>query len=299
VSHAHVHHGADHRPESHKRLVLTLVITAAFTVVEAIGGHVTGSLALLADAGHMLSDVAAIALSIAALWIARRPPTTRRTFGYYRMEILAALINGSTLVAITIFIFVEAFQRFRAPPVVAGPGAVAVAAAGLLVNVVALTVLAPSRKESLNVHGAWLHVLTDAMGSVAAIVSGALIWAYGWQLADPIASVLIGLLLIHSAWSLLSETVNVLLESAPSHIDPDQVRETVRAIPGVLALHDLHVWTITSGLDSLSAHVVMSPTASGDELLQRIHAALHERFGLDHITIQLETEAFVEAPTHR
>ena len=272
-----------------RRLALTLALAAAYMVAEVIGGIVTGSLALLADAGHMLSDVAALGLSLFAIRMARRPPTPQRTYGFHRSEILAALANGATLIAVSIYIFLEAWERFREPPEVQGGLMMGIAAGGLLVNLAGLLILRGGRSESLNVQGAWLHVLTDALGSVQALAAGALIWAFGWSWADPLASVLIGLLVIYSSWSLLKESMSVLMEGAPGHIDVDEVRDAISGIPGVLGVEDLHVWTITSGLDALSAHVVVADDRQPG-LLRQIRATLQDRFGIDHVTIQLDLE---------
>jgi cobalt-zinc-cadmium efflux system protein len=296
--HAHHHHhhhdgsGAAGASGNARRLSLTLGLAAAYTVAELAGGLVTGSLALLADAGHMLSDVGALALSLFALWIARRPATSRRTWGYYRTEILAALANGATLIAISVYVFIEAWERFSHPPEVDAPVMMAIAVGGLLVNLTGLWILSGGRNESLNVRGAWLHVLTDALGSVQAIAAGALIWAYGWTWADPVASVLIGLLVIYSAWALLREAVEVLMEAAPAHIDVDEVRDAIISLPGVMAVHELHIWTITSGMESLSAHLVVEEGREWRALLARVRAIAHDRFGIDHITVQLEPEEF-------
>jgi cobalt-zinc-cadmium efflux system protein len=290
--HSHHHHHGGGSDRNRGRLAIVLALSAAYMVAELVGGLVTGSLALLADAGHMLSDAGALALSLFALWMARRPPTRQRTWGYYRTEILAALANGATLVAISIYIFLEAWERFRDPPAVDAPWMMAIAAGGLAVNLIGLRVLSGGRSESLNIRGAWLHVLTDALGSVQAIVAGALIWAFGWAWADPVASVLIGVLVIYSSWALLREAVGVLMESAPAHIDVDEVREAIAGISGVLAVHDLHVWTITSGMESLSAHLVVAEGRSGRDLLTEVRATLHDRFGIDYITVQLEPEEF-------
>jgi cobalt-zinc-cadmium efflux system protein len=266
-------------------------------VAEIVGGLVTNSLALLADAGHMFSDVAALGLSLFAIWIAERPPTPKRTYGYYRTEILAALINGATLIAVAIYIFIEAYQRLQQPPEVMGAVMIWIAVGGLVVNVLALWILRAGHDENLNVHGAWLHVLTDALGSVGAIVAGMLIWSFAWNWADPVISVLIGLLVIYSAWRLVMESVHVLMESAPLDIDVDEVRQTIAETAGVNDVHDLHVWTITSGLDSLSAHIVANESVSHADLLKRLRRTLHERFGIDHVTIQIEPEGFDERPT--
>jgi cobalt-zinc-cadmium efflux system protein len=246
----------------------------------------------------MFSDVAALGLSLFAVWIAERPPTPRRTYGYYRAEILAALANGATLIAVSLFVFAEAYHRLWQPPDVQGPAMLAVAVGGLAVNLTGLWLLHGGRGESLNVHGAWLHVLTDALGSVGAVAAAALIWAFGWAWADPVASVLIGLLVIYSSWRLLAESAAVLMESAPKGIDVDEVHRAMKGVPGVLAVHDLHVWTITSGLDCLSAHVVAADPHAHAALLKSIRDTLHERFGLDHLTIQIEPDGFEEEGAH-
>lgn len=292
-SHGHHHHGAA-SARNRKRLALSLGLAAVYMVAEAVGGWLTGSLALLADAGHMLSDVAALGLSLFAMWMARRPATSRKTYGYRRTEILAALANGATLVAISVFILFEAWERFQNPPEVDAAGMMGIATGGLLVNLASLWILHEGRDESLNVRGAWLHVLTDALGSVQAIAAGVVIWAFGWRWADPVASVLIALLVIYSSWDLLKEATAILMEHAPSHIDVDEVRRAMTSIPGVLGIHDLHVWTITSGMESLSAHVVVREDRYGCEMLGEIRSVLHDRFGLHHTTVQMETETFVE-----
>ena len=266
-------------------------------VAEVIGGLLTNSLALLADAGHMLSDAGALTLSLFAIWIAQKPATSGHTYGYYRSEILAALVNGATLVAISAYIFFEAVQRLGDPPEVQGALMMSVATGGLLINVIGLVILNSGRNDSLNVRGAWLHVLTDALGSVGAIVAGILIWVLGWNWVDPAASVLIGLLVLYSAWGLLKETVNVLLEGAPGHIDVDAVRNRILACAGVDDVHDLHVWTITSGMPALSAHVVVRNERFSQETLSRVRGCLHEDFGIDHVTIQLEREDLEEPET--
>lgn len=293
--HAHSHspgrtHGGGYGAQHRKRLAIVLVLVTVYMVAEVIGGLLTNSLALLADAGHMLSDAAALALSLFAIWIAQKPATPRHTYGYYRTEILAALVNGATLVAISLYIFVEAYQRIGQPPEVQGGMMMAIATGGLLINLLGLWILNSGRNESLNVRGAWLHVLTDALGSVGAITAGGLIWAFGWYWADPVASVAIGVLVLYSSWALLRETVAVLMEGAPGHIDVDEVRNEIRAVPGVQAVHDLHVWTITSGMVALSGHVVVGEEGFGQEILRRVRSVLHDRFGIDHSTIQLEQE---------
>ena len=291
-------HGGSAGAQNRKRLAIVLVLVTAYMVAEVVGGLLTNSLALLADAGHMLSDAAALALSLFAIWIAQKPPTPKHTYGYYRTEILAALVNGATLVAISIYIFYEAYERIGEPPEVQGALMMAIATGGLLINLLGLWILNAGRGESLNVQGAWLHVLTDALGSVGAMVAGGLIWAFGWNWADPVASVVIGILVIYSSWGLLKETVAVLMEGTPGHIDVDEMREVIRAVPGVRAVHDLHVWTITSGMVAMSGHVVVDDGHYGEAILRDIREPLHERFGIDHATIQLETEGFEEAEAH-
>jgi cobalt-zinc-cadmium efflux system protein len=300
--HSHGHsdghgHGAAYGAENRKRLKIVLGLVTLYLVAEVVGGLLTNSLALLADAGHMASDAGALALSLFAMWVARKAPTAKRTYGYYRTEILAALVNGATLVAISIYVVVEAVQRFSRPAEVEGGLMMVIAAGGLLVNLAGLWILNAGRSESLNVQGAWLHVLTDALGSVGAMAAGGLIWAFGWAWADPAASILISVLVLYSSWALLKEAVAVLMEGAPGNVDVDQVRDAIRAVPGVRAVHDLHVWTITSGLVALSGHVVVEDQDYSPAMLARIRDPLHERFGIDHVTVQLECEGFEEPRT--
>jgi cobalt-zinc-cadmium efflux system protein len=271
-------------------VVLTLVVLYMFA--EVVGGVLTNSLALLADAGHMLSDAGALALSLFALWIAQRPPTSTHTYGFHRTEILAALANGVTLVAISLIIFFEALHRFGNPPQVEGGLMMAIALGGLVINLIGLVVLSGGRQESLNVRGAWLHVLTDALGSVGTIAAGALILVFRWEWADPVASVVIAALVLWSSWALLRDTVGVLMERAPGHIDVEEVRRSIGEVPGVLAAHDLHVWTITSGMIALSAHVHSHASTAAGPLLREIARVLHARFGIHHVTIQVEPEGF-------
>ncbi|HEX2165567.1 MAG TPA: cation diffusion facilitator family transporter [Thermoanaerobaculia bacterium] len=287
--HGHHHGPGAARAAGRRRLAWTLALVVAYTGAEAVGGWLTNSLALLADAGHMLSDAAALALALFAMRMAARPARAQRTYGHKRVEILAALANGAALVAIAAFLVVEALGRLADPPEVAAPGMIAVAAGGLLVNLAGLALLHGGRGESLNLRGAWLHVATDALGSVQAIAAGALIWAFGWHWADPVATLAIALLVVWSAWALLREAVGVLMEWAPRHIDVDRVRSTLHQVPGVVDVHDLHVWTITSGLEALSAHVVAAEDRPPPRLLDDIRARLHRRFGIDHVTIQIES----------
>ena len=283
-------HAPGSRQANRRSLSLVLALVAGYMVAEIAGGLLTNSLALLADAGHMFSDAAALGLALFALWFAARPAPRHRTFGYYRAEILAALANGATLVAVAVFIIVEAYGRLQDPPEVRAGLMIVIAAGGLVVNLVALRLLHGGRHESLNIRGAWLHVLTDLLGSVQAVVAGALILAFDWWWADPVASVLIGLLVLYSAWGLVSASVSVLMESAPAHIDVDAVRDALRDLPGVAEVHHLHVWSITSGMTALSAHLVPVEGARQpwDVLLARAGEELRTRFHIGHTTIQIE-----------
>ena len=308
MAHSHPAGSHDHRAHSHthdaraagsRRLTIVLLLAGAYMVAEVVGGLLTNSLALLADAGHMLSDVAALGLALFALKAARREATARRTYGFYRTEILAALANGATLVAISFYIFFEAYQRFRNPPVVEGVGMMGVALGGLAVNLAGLWILRLGQAQSLNERGAWLHVMTDALGSVGAIIGGFAVWRFGWLWADPAVSVVIGALVVFSSWGLLRESVAVLMEGAPGHIDVDSLRDSMATAPGVESVHDLHVWSITSGMVSLSAHVCATDGASHAEFLTHLRAMLHDRFGIDHMTIQIEPSGFEETGAHK
>ena len=263
-------------------------------VAEIIGGLLSNSLALLADAGHMFSDVASLGLSVFAIWLARQPSGSQRTYGFLRAEILAALVDATTLILVSLFVFKEAWERLQAPPEVRGGLMMGIAVGGLLVNIAGLFILHGGRDENLNVRGAWLHVLSDALGSVAAISAGLLIHFFGWYWSDPVLSVLIGLLILYSSWRLLAESVGVLMETAPAHIDVAQLKATLTEPEGVIEIHDLHVWTITSGLESVSCHVVTDATRPHDELLSELRRLVHTRCGIDHVTIQIEPQDFEE-----
>jgi cobalt-zinc-cadmium efflux system protein len=292
----HDHHG--HRRSrgvsSQRRLLIALALAGSYMLAEIVGGLLTGSLALLADAGHMFSDVVALGMSVLALRIAQRPPNPSRTYGYYRAEILAALIHGVLLVCVSMGIFLEAWERLGTPTVILGGPMIAVAVGGLAVNLIALGILSQGRHQNLNVRGAWLHVLSDALGSVGAIAAGALIWAFGWTWADAVASVLIGVLIIHSSWALMREAVSVLMEGAPGHIDVQEIERALLAVNGVEAVHDLHVWTIASGMISLTGHVVAKDGRRQADLLHQICELLARRFRIEHATIQIEPTDFEE-----
>jgi cobalt-zinc-cadmium efflux system protein len=284
--HGHHHHGGS-RKGGAGRLTATLVLAGGYMVVEVVGGVLSGSLALLADAGHMLSDVGALALSLVAMRLAQRPPTARRTYGYHRAEILAALANGAALVAIAALIVREAVARFLQPTEVRAGMMLAVAVGGLLVNLAGLALLHRDRGASLNLRGAWLHVLTDALGSVQAIAAAAVIAAFGWRWADPLASVLIALLVAFSAWGLVRESVSILMESVPHGLDVEALGRAMRAVDGVAGVHDLHAWSITSGFVSVSVHVHAVP-GSEAAVLAAIRELLAHEFGITHSTIQVE-----------
>jgi cobalt-zinc-cadmium efflux system protein len=287
-------HGASTSEGQQRRLTLALVLAAGYMLAEVAGGLWTGSLALLADAGHMLSDVFALSLSVFAFRLARRPATPQQTYGHHRTEILAALVHGLLLVGVSAYILSEALERIETPREILGAPMLAIAAGGLLVNLSALWILRKGRHDNLNVRGAWLHVMSDALGSVAAIVAGGLIWAFGWSWADPLASLVIAVLIVFSAWTLLREVAEVLMEWAPSHIDVPEVERSIAALPGVLAVHDLHIWTISSGRVSLSGHVVSEAEHDHVNLLQEVSDLLHQRFDISHATIQIETPGFDE-----
>ena len=283
--HGHTHGVPDATP---RRLAWTLALVLGYAAAEVIGGLVSGSLALLADAGHMVSDAAALGLTLFAMWFARRAPTATRTFGYFRAEILAALVNGSTLVAIALVILVEAVQRLRQPVAVEGSIMLVVAVGGLLVNVAGLYLLREGPHGNLNVKGAWLHVLTDALGSAQAIAAATLIWTLGWTWVDPVASMLIALLVVYASWTLLRQSVGVLMEGTPADVDPRRVEAVLRSVAGVVDIHDFHLWSITSGFTALSAHLVVPDGADGPEVLRRSAACLADRFGIRHSTLQLD-----------
>lgn len=297
--HGHGHtHGASEKGHTHSRaVILALALVVLYMGVEVAGGVMSGSLALLADAGHMFSDAASLSLTLFAMTFARRPATPSQTFGYYRAEILAALVNGVALVVIALFIFVEAYERFLHPSSVEGPVMLAVAIGGLMVNGAGLWILG-SHDDNLNMRGAWLHVLSDALGSVQAIVAGGVIWAFGWNWADPLASMLIGGLVVYSSWALIRESVAVLMEGAPGHIDVDEVRSALLGLDGVSNVHDLHVWTITSGFVALSAHVTCADANMQDAVVRSAHDMLASRFRIRHTTIQIDRDSSCEGAAH-
>ena len=251
-------------------------------IAEAVGGWLSNSLALIADAGHMLTDVAAMSLTLFAIWFASRPATSKKTYGYYRLEILAAFVNGIALVLLSIWVIVEAFARWNAPESIAGTQMTLIATGGLIVNIVAAFLLHSEHKHDLNMRGAFLHV-------VGALAAGEWFLLNGWVWADAAGSVLISVIIILGAWRLILDSVNVLLEGTPRHISLTAVEALIVETPGVAGVHDLHVWTISSGIDALSAHISHDESVSHSELLQVVRNKLHDQFGIDHLTIQMET----------
>ena len=284
----HHDHAAERLGADRRALTAALALVVGFAAVEVAAGVAASSLALLADAGHMVTDAAALALALFASIVAARPPTVARSFGYRRAETLAALANGVALVAISLWIAVEAYRRLREPPDVAAGWVLAVGALGIVVNLAAAAVLARPAGDSLNRRAARRHVVADLAASVGVVLAGAVILATGWREADPLASLLIAVLVLASAWSILSESVGVLLEATPRGLDAEEVGRAMAAAEGVREIHDLHIWTITSGFPSLSAHVLVAPGADCHAIRLRLERLLAERYGLTHTTLQVE-----------
>jgi cobalt-zinc-cadmium efflux system protein len=274
-----------------QRLKWALAISSVYFFAELISGFLTNSLALLSDAGHMLSDAGAMALSLFAFRMASRPATHQSTFGFHRVEILAALFNGLLLWLIVGMIFAAAYDRFFQPPVVESFGMMIVAIIGLLVNIAAAAILHAGHRHNLNLRGAFLHVVSDAIGSVGAIVAGLIMLTTGWYLADPLISVFIGILILFSSWSLVKDSVSVLMQDVPKGIRLEEVKQTIEAVEGVSKVHDLHVWAVTSDIFTLSAHAVVENGGDFHEVLNGIEDTLKERYNIEHITIQLEIES--------
>ena len=274
-------------------LAWALAIILGFLAVELVGALVSGSLALLADAGHMASDAGALGLAIFAVWFGRRPHIPGRTYGHLRVEVLAALANGLTLLAIVGYIFWEAAQRFVSPPEVAGATVIVIGGFGLAANGVAWLLLARDSHQSINIRGAMLHVASDALGSVGVIIAGILVLTLGWLLADPIISVAIGVIILISAFRLLRDSLRVLMESAPAHVDVAELQRAIEAFTVVKQVHDIHIWSITLGYEAMSAHVVLAPDCSQEQsraLLEQMRHVIAGRFGVSHMTVQLEGE---------
>ena len=284
MGHSHDHH----RTKNRRALRWALTLTAIYTVVEVVGGLLTGSLALLADAAHMLSDNVSLGLALFALWLASRPATDDKSFGYRRAEILAALANGVTLVAISIWIFVEAGRRFGSREEVLGGWMLGIAAAGLAVNLGAAAILSSGRGRSLNVDAAFRHVVADVLGSIGVIVAGVIIVTTGWERADTIVSVIIGVLVLASSWTILRDATRILLEATPADIDASEIGRRLSEHTGVRNVHDLHIWTITSGFPALSAHVLVGPGEDCHARRAELEVLLHKDFGIDHTTLQVD-----------
>ena len=304
VGHTHAPAAGTASAGQRRRLAVVLALTVAMLVAEVVGSVLSGSLALLADAGHMATDAAGIALALGAVTLAQRPARGRRTFGWQRAEILAAVANGLLLVAVAVYVLVAAVQRIGSPPTIGSDLMLVVASVGMVINLLSLAVLHGGRDASLNVRGAYLEVLGDALGSVAVIVAAVVIAGTGWVAADVVASIAIGFLVLPRAWHLLREAFDVLLEAAPRGVDLDQVRAHMVEVDGVLEVHDLHAWTITSGLPVLSAHVVVTQEAlgagHGGRVLDALCACLGTHFDVEHCTFQLESETHSshEFPVH-
>ena len=288
----HSHQETHRHTHARNALKPALIVTAAFLVAEFIGALYTNSLALLADSGHMLTDVAALTLSLAATWFASRRTTPQKTFGFYRVEILATLLNGVFLVLIALYIFYEAYGRLRNPPEIQAGWMLVVACFGLLANLFSAWMLFGEHKHSLNVRGAFFHVVTDAIGSAGAIVASLAILLGGYYIADPAISIVVGILILYSSWILIRDAVDILLEGTPAHVDIVSLQTDLKGIGGVESVHDLHVWTLTSGVLAMSCHVVVSDEhhekLDRNLVLAGIKELTRERFRIDHITVQLE-----------
>jgi cobalt-zinc-cadmium efflux system protein len=282
------HHDHAHPHGSRRRLFAVLVLTCAFLGVEVAAGVLTGSLSLIADAGHMLTDVVGLVLALGAMKLAERRPSPRRTWGYHRVEILAALTNALVLAAVAGFILTEAWDRFRSPRPVAGLPVLAVAAVGLLVNLVGALLLRAGSRKSLNVRGAYNEVLADAVSSLGVIAGALVITATGWLWVDPLVAVAIALWVLPRTWALLREAVHVLLEGTPPEVDLTALRSAMEAVPGVKTVHDLHVWTLTSGVHALSAHAILREGAAHGAVLGALRTRVTGEFPISHVTVQLE-----------
>ena len=297
--HGHHHHGHSHshnhfeetREGNKKGLIIALLITTGIMFLEFFGGLITNSLALLSDSGHMLSDASALFLSLVAMWFALRPPSPNKSYGYYRFEILAALFNGVTLFVIAGFIVWEAYGRFFEPPTIASGTMMLIASIGLFANLISAWSLMRKGdvKNNVNLRSAYLHVLGDALGSVGAIAAGILMLLFDWYIADPIISVLVALLILKSAWGVIKHSVHILMEGTPLTINQEEVKAALKEIDGVIDVHDLHIWTITSGLDSLSCHILIEDHKNSQEILQEAINKIKDTFKIEHTTIQIET----------
>ncbi len=281
-----------------KRLVIVLWMTGLYLIVEVIGGLWTGSLALLADAGHMLTDVAGLGLALFAIKMAERVATPEKTYGYYRAEILAALTNAVVLVGISFYILYEAYLRFLDPPKVATGAMSGVAAVGLIINLIGIYILKKDSTQSLNMKGAYFEVMSDMLTSVGVIVAGAIMWLTGWYYADPVISAGIGLFILPRTWILIKDSVSVLLEGTPVGLNLTEIRTSLAALEGVIGVHDLHAWSLTSGVNAVSVHIVRKDNFSLNSILKSVHKVLRETYSISHMTVQVEEEGFEETETH-
>ncbi|MFI8686905.1 cation diffusion facilitator family transporter [Rossellomorea sp. NPDC077527] len=285
--------GHDHshgHTQNKKALLISFLFIFTFMIVEVIGGVMTNSLALLSDAGHMLSDAAALGLSLAAFYIGEKASNNGKTYGYKRFEIVAAFLNGITLLLVSLYIFWEAYRRFIVTPDVS-PSMMIIAVIGLVVNIIVAWILMRGDTEhNLNVRSAFLHVLGDMLGSVGAIIAGILIYFFNWNLADPIASVIVAILIIISGWRVTKDSIHILMEGSPANVDMDQVKRSMSALKGVIEVHDLHVWSITSEYTAMSCHVVVEDEVDRDVILSQLSEFLEREFDIHHATIQIEGE---------
>jgi cobalt-zinc-cadmium efflux system protein len=293
MNHSHPHSPHEHRfLHSRRRLLLTFITQLVFFGVELVGGLLTNSLALIADAGHMLSDVAALGLSLFALVYAQKPHTAKKTYGYHRLEILAALVNGLVLWGMAGYILFDAYGRFYQAPEIPSVPLIVIASLGLLINLLGVVILFPTKDRSINLKSAFLHLLADSLGSVAAIAAGLAIYFKGWYWFDPLAGSIIAVLIIIGSWQLVVEAADILMEATPGHIDLNEVTRALEKHPGVEEIHDLHIWSISSGIFSMSVHVVLSDSRDRDCLIWELEELLAHGFGLEHVTIQLEGQNY-------
>jgi cobalt-zinc-cadmium efflux system protein len=296
----HEHHGIGHSHHSEASvpaLRIALIIFATFLVIESVAGFLANSIALLADAGHMLTDVAALGLALFVAWFSKQPSSPQKTYGYLRWEILAAFVNGATLLLISAWILVEAVMRLRTPEPVSGGLMLVASTAGLIANIVAARVLVASSRVNINARGAYLHVLGDLLALIGTLIAALLIYFTGWLIADPLASILTTALIMTGAWRLVRESVDILLESTPAHIPLPAVRGQLEAIPGIESVHDLHVWSVTPEFVAMSAHCIVREAEQHQHVLEHIHDAMR-LFGIQHVTIQLECDDMLDRERH-
>jgi len=301
LKHIHTHTSPNQSAELHdptfnqqknKKILLTVLsMTLVFFFAEVIGGFWTNSLALLSDAGHMLSDIVALCLSLFAIWISFRPAHKKKTFGYFRAEILVAFVNGVILMVISIIIFREAFYRIQAPEVVKGAPMLVIATLGLIINLIGAFLLSKGSKKNINIRAVFFHVLGDALGSIGAISAGMAIWLKGWNWFDPLVSFFIGSIIIYGAWWILWDSAQILMQGVPAHLNTEEIKQSMLKVEGVNSIDDLHVWTLTSHVEVLTAHVVINNISNGMDILKKLHGVLNKKYGLEHITIQIEDES--------